>query len=177
MKSLTENSVILVVDDSPTNLGVLSNTLVNANFTVAAALTGEQAIEQIKYKPPDLILLDVMMPGIDGFETCRRLKSDPETCDIPIIFMTALSDPLEKSKGLSLGAVDYITKPFQQEEVLARVRVHLQLYNLTRTLEEKVEERTQELTQALHHLHQTQVQLVQREKNGTFWSISGRGGP
>ena len=157
-------SVILIVDDTPTNLEVLSGALTEANYQVAVALDGESAIEQIQYKPPDLILLDVMMPGINGFETCTRLKSDPITKDIPIIFMTALPDPIDKVRGLKLGAVDYITKPFQKEEVLARVRVHLQLYNLTRTLENRVEERTRELSQALHQLQQAQVQLIQSEK-------------
>ena len=157
-------SVILIVDDTPTNLEVLSGALTEVNYQVAVALDGESAIEQIQYKPPDLILLDVMMPGINGFETCARLKSDPFAKDIPIIFMTALPDPVDKVRGLKLGAVDYITKPFQKEEVLARVRVHLQLYNLTRTLENRVEERTRELSQALHQLQQAQVQLIQSEK-------------
>ena len=83
----TQNSKILIVDDTPTNLEILSNTLIDAKYQVAVALNGESAIAQIKYKPPQLILLDVMMPGIDGFETCTRLKSDPETKEIPIIFM------------------------------------------------------------------------------------------
>ncbi|MBE9040113.1 response regulator [Oscillatoriales cyanobacterium LEGE 11467] len=159
-----KDNVILVVDDTPTNLEVLSSALTDENYQVAVAIDGESAIEQIKYKPPDLILMDVMMPGIDGFETCTRLKSDRETQDIPIIFMTALSDPIDKVKGLKLGAVDYITKPFQKEEVLARVRVHLQLYNLNRNLEHRVEARTLELSQALHRLQKAQLQLVQSEK-------------
>lgn len=166
-----ENSTILVVDDNPTNLEVLSETLMETGFEVSIATNGEGAIEQVEYMPPDLILLDIQMPGIDGFETCRRLKKNPLTNDIPIIFMTALSDIEDKLKGLSLGAVDYITKPFQQEEVLARLRIHLrlrymskvlasqnnQLHHLTQNLEEKVAERTADLQRA-------QVQLVQREK-------------
>ncbi len=134
MKS-AESKGILVVDDNPTNLEVLSESLIQAGFQVAVAIDGESALEQVVYHRPELILLDVMMPGIDGFETCQRLKENPETYDIPVIFMTALSDTQHKVRGLSLGAVDYITKPFQQEEVIARVRIHLKVQNLARTLQ------------------------------------------
>lgn len=134
MKS-AESQGILVVDDNPTNLEVLSESLIQAGYQVAVAIDGESALEQVVYHRPELILLDVMMPGIDGFETCQRLKENPETYDIPVIFMTALSETQHKVRGLSLGAVDYITKPFQQEEVMARVRVHLKVQNLARTLQ------------------------------------------
>ncbi len=130
-----DSELILIVDDNPANLEVLSETLAGAGFQVAVAVDGVSAIEQIQYDQPELILLDIMMPGIDGFETYQRLRAKPSTRDIPVIFMTALSDTENKVKGFSLGAVDYITKPFQQQEVLARVRVHLQLRNLARTLE------------------------------------------
>jgi signal transduction histidine kinase len=129
---------ILIVDDMPNNLAVMSETLTNAGFDIATALDGERALEQVKYSEPDLILLDIMMPGIDGFETCRRLKIDPKTCNIPVIFMTALADTDSKVKGFELGAVDYITKPFQDQEVLARVKTHLYLRSLTKTLEQQV---------------------------------------
>ena len=185
-------TIILIVDDSPNNLQILSETLTSAGFEIAVALDGETALEQIAYDPPTLILLDVMMPGMDGFETCRRLKANPTTQEIPIIFMTALTDTIDKVKGLNLGAVDYITKPFQQEEVLARVKVHLKLRTLTKTLEEqntrliqeveqrakaeaalqtlteeleqRVEERTNQLAQALNNWQQAQAMLVQSEK-------------
>ena len=130
-----DSELILIVDDNPANLEVLSETLAGAGFQVAVAIDGVSAIEQIQYYQPELILLDIMMPGIDGFETYQRLRAKPSTRDIPVIFTTALSDTENKVKGFSLGAVDYITKPFQQQEVLARVRLHLQLRNLTRTLE------------------------------------------
>ncbi len=187
-----ESGVVLVVDDNPTNLEVLSNALANFGYETAVATDGESAIEQISYDPPDLILLDVMMPGIDGFETCQRLKQNPLTKDIPVIFMTALSDTGDKVRGLNLGAVDYITKPFQQEEVLARVKMHLKLrhlttalaqqnhllrreveerktaeaalHKLTQELEQRVSDRTQELSHTLHELQQTQIQLIQSEK-------------
>lgn len=126
---------ILVVDDTPTNLSVVSAFLEEAGFKVLVAESGDDAREVICQMHPDLILLDVLMPAPNGFETCRELKSDPETQDIPIIFMTALSDTVEKIKGFEVGGVDYITKPFHQEEVLARVKTHLALRELRRELE------------------------------------------
>lgn len=147
---------ILIVDDNPTNLEVLSESLIQEGFQVAVAIDGESALEQISYHPPELILLDVMMPGIDGFETCQRLKENPETHSIPVIFMTALSDSHNKVKGLSLGAIDYITKPFQQEEVLARVRVHLQVQTLTRTLSNQ----NSQLKDEIENRQQVEAQLV-----------------
>lgn len=136
-----ETPTILIVDDNPTNLEILSGTLAPSGWEILVAVDGESAIEQARYAYPDLIVLDVMMPGIDGFETCRRLKADPELGDIPIIFMTALSDTADKVKGLNLGAVDYITKPFQREEVLARVNAHLQIRQLTKQLQQEISER------------------------------------
>lgn len=144
---MTENSqlqTILIVDDNPTNLEVLSETLTRSGYQVSVAIDGEGAIEQVKYHLPALILLDIMMPGIDGFETCRRLKQNPETRDIPVIFMTALTDTEHKVKGFSLGAVDYVTKPFQREEVLARVEVQIKL-------------------QCLSKIHEYQNNLLKRE--------------
>ncbi|HAX80076.1 MAG TPA: hybrid sensor histidine kinase/response regulator [Cyanobacteria bacterium UBA11372] len=182
---LADGKIILIVDDNPANLELLSDLLDDAGFEIWVARDGESAIRKAEYAPPDIILLDVMMPGIDGFETCRRLKSNSSTNEIPVIFMTALSDTVDKVKGLNLGAVDYITKPFQNEEVLARVKMHLKLQKLTKTLaaqnlllqqeikqrdraesalqqlnqelEKRVEERTKELQQA-------QVTLIQKEK-------------
>ncbi len=128
-------SIILIVDDQPNNLQVLSETLVDADLQVAVAVDGESALEQLQYFHPDLILLDIMMPGMDGFETCRAIQQNLNTADIPIIFMTALDDVNQKTLGFALGAVDYITKPFQQAEVLARVQVHLNLNRMTRALD------------------------------------------
>ncbi|MGE5655725.1 MAG: response regulator [Actinomycetota bacterium] len=162
---------ILLVDDNPTNLKVLSEAIQGCGWKVLMATDGESAIEQTEYAHPDLILLDVMMPEIDGFETCRRLKANPVTQNIPVIFMTALSDATDKVKGLEIGAVDYITKPFQQEEVIARLKLHLKISNLTRTLEQRVEERTAELTQSLQQLQQTQLQLIQSEKMSTLGQL------
>ena len=158
--SLSQEDTILVVDDTPTNLQVLFDLLSEQNYRVAIAKNGETALQRVQSSQPNLILLDVMMPGIDGFETCKRLTANPETRDIPVIFMTALSDSLDKVKGLSLGAVDYITKPIQHEEVLARIRVHLQLRNATRI----AQQRTHELNLALETLKQAQLHLVHGEK-------------
>ncbi|PMB06679.1 hybrid sensor histidine kinase/response regulator, partial [Fischerella thermalis CCMEE 5273] len=135
--SPTEEYVILIVDDNSTNLAVIAEALTNAGFEIAVATNGENAIKQSNYDQPDLILLDVDMPGIDGFETCKKLKDNPLTHQIPIIFMTALNDTRDKVKGLNLGAVDYVTKPFQEAEVIARIRLHLKLSSLTKKLEEK----------------------------------------
>ncbi|MCF4969021.1 ATP-binding response regulator [Nostoc sp. CMAA1605] len=129
-----DQGVILIVDDTPINLEILFDVLANAGYTVLVAEDGESALARAEYASPDLILLDILMPGIDGFETCHRLKNNELTKDIPVIFMTALSEIGEKVKGLNLGAVDYITKPLQHEEVLARVKIHLKLCNLTKQL-------------------------------------------
>ena len=169
---------ILIVDDQPTNLSILSRSLQRNGMTVMVAINGQDAIRKVLKHKPQLILLDVQMPGIDGFETCNLLKQNSQTQDIPIIFMTASVDYKDKIKGLSVGAVDYITKPFEEEEVLARVRVHLRLSNLTKTLEhqnleledltkdleQRVAQRTNQLSQALEDLQNTQMQLVQQEK-------------
>jgi signal transduction histidine kinase len=190
---------ILIVDDNPTNLEVLFDTLTGAGFEVAVASDGESALEQVAYQKPALILLDIMMPGISGFETCRCLKENPDTQGIPVIFTTALSDPENKIRGLALGAVDYITKPFYQEEVLARIRVHFKLCNLTVSLEQqntilrseveqrqkaetalrelnqelemRIDERTSELSATLYQLQQAQVHLVQTEKMSSLGQL------
>ncbi|MEH2414227.1 hybrid sensor histidine kinase/response regulator [Nostoc sp.] len=165
---LSKPIYILLVDDNPNNLKVLYEAIQGCGWKALMATDGESAIEQTEYARPDLILLDVMMAGIDGFETCRRLKTNPITQNIPVIFMTALSDSTDKVAGLEIGAVDYITKPFQQEEVIARLKLHLKISLLTRTLEERVQERTAELTQSLQQLQQTQLQLIQSEKMSTI---------
>ena len=169
---------ILIIDDNPTNIEVLYDALDRAGYKVLVEMDGWHGIETVKNYPPDLILLDVMMPVIDGFETCRQLKSQQTTCEIPIIFMTALNDTTDKVKGLALGSVDYITKPFQQEEVLARIEIHLKLrqanLELARQkdiLEQRVQERTTELSQALDNFKNTQLQLVQSEKMATLGNL------
>ncbi|MEH1873733.1 hybrid sensor histidine kinase/response regulator [Nostoc sp.] len=164
MGQTANKGFILIVDDNPTNLSVLCEALNSKGFRFRVAVDGETAIAQAERNQPELILLDVQMPGIDGFETCRRLKANFVTQNIPIIFTTALADTESKTKGFSLGAVDYIPKPFAQEEVIARVRVHLQLKQLTESLEQQVSDRTKALQQA-------QVQLVQQEKLSTLGEL------
>ncbi|MHC5596273.1 MAG: hybrid sensor histidine kinase/response regulator [Nostoc sp.] len=164
MGKTPKNGFILIVDDNPTNLSVLCEALNSEGFRFRVAVDGESAIAQVERNQPQLILLDVQMPGIDGFETCRRLKANPVSQNIPIIFTTALADTESKTKGFSLGAVDYIPKPFAQEEVIARLRVHLQLKQLTESLEQQVSDRTKALQQA-------QVQLVQQEKLSTLGEL------
>lgn len=164
-------ATILIVDDNPTNLAVLSEALAPTDWEVLVAVDGQSSIEQAQYAQPDLILLDVMMPNLDGFETCHRLKENESTQHIPVIFMTALNDAHEKVKGLSIGAVDYITKPFQKEEVIARVKLHLRIAGLSQqlaaqnvSLEQQVQERTQQLNDTIAELKQSQLQLIQHEK-------------
>jgi len=151
---------LLIVDDIPDNLKILSTYLKKHNFKIRIATDGEDALQQALRMPPDLILLDIMMPNMNGFETCQQLKANEKTCDIPVIFTSALSEEVDKIKGLEVGAVDYITKPFLQGEVLARIKTHLslkklrtQVRNQNFILEQQVRERTQEL-------EQTRLQLI-----------------
>jgi two-component system, cell cycle sensor histidine kinase and response regulator CckA len=142
----TEKGVILIVDDNKAHIELLLNLLDNAGFTVLMADNGERAVEIAESALPDLILLDILMPKIDGFETCRRLKTNPATQDIPVIFLTALAQRVDRIKGLNIGAVDYITKPLESEEVLARVNIHLRLRNLTKRLKEQNEDLEKEIS-------------------------------
>jgi len=128
---------VLIVDDNPTNLKLMSNLMERAGYHPLAAENGEQGVRFAARGRPDVILLDILMPGIDGFETCRRLKASDETKEIPVIFMTAVTQPDQKVRAFDLGAVDYITKPFQTEEVLARVRTQLALRRQMKLAAEK----------------------------------------
>ena len=157
---LEKPGAILIVDDTPTNLEILVDFFAGQGFEVFVAMDGESALEQISHARPDLILLDVMMPGIDGFETCRRLKANSEMADIPVIFMTALTETVDKVRGFTVGAVDYVTKPIQHEEVLARVTTHLKLRRLQQHLEEKEREADRLL---LNVLPQSIVEQLKRE--------------
>lgn len=170
-------NIVLVVDDNPTNLSVIFDYLEQVGFEVWVAQDGESALQNLEYGFPDIILLDIIMPFLDGFETCRLLKANPATKNIPVIFMSSLSETVDKVKGFSLGAVDYITKPFQYEEVLIRLKLHLEmnylhkrmaeknvlLGNLTYQLESQVEERTAELKSALHELQSAYLELLAKE--------------
>jgi signal transduction histidine kinase len=136
--SASTQSTILIADDNPTNLNVLFEYLSAQGYRVLIAEDGTGAIEQAQYSLPDLILLDVMMPGLDGFEACEKLKESEETRDIPVIFMTAISETAYILKGFSVGGVDYITKPLQREEVNARVRNHISIRRLQRELKAEI---------------------------------------
>jgi len=145
---------VLIIDDNVNNLATLSDYLAEYDFEVLVAPNGEQGLLRVQLVKPDLILLDIVMPGMDGFETCRRLKANPDTQAIPVIFLTALTETEHKIKGFELGAVDYITKPLQREEVLARVFTHLRLHVMTERLEQTVQVRTAELRQTNRWLQQ-----------------------
>jgi DNA-binding response OmpR family regulator len=123
MKDISE-CAILVVDDTETNIDMLVEAL-GDDYSVMVAMNGEDALELIAEEPPELILLDVMMPGMDGFEVCRKLKDSPATAVIPVIFMTGMTDPEDRDKGMSLGAIDYIIKPFDIQDVQTRIKAHL----------------------------------------------------
>lgn len=135
--SSPHKDTILVVDDMPNNVSVLFSFLSQAGFKVLVAQDGRRALQTAEQAGPDLILLDVMMPNMDGFEVCSLLKTNEKTKNIPVIFMTALVDTTDKVKGFKLGAADYLTKPIQHEEVLVRINAHLNVYKLQRQLEEK----------------------------------------
>lgn len=139
MNETKEGSRILVVDDIEENLKVLSETLIEEGFYPLQAKSGERAIQIAKKARPDLILLDIKMPEMDGFETIARLKADPETASIPVIFISALNQIEDKVKGFRQGAVDYVSKPFQKEEVIARVGTHLRLRAALKAVEEERE--------------------------------------
>ena len=134
--TVTTNT-ILIIDDTPENLRLLSAALTQQGYAVRNAINGALALSRAQAIRPDLILLDVMMPGMDGYEVCRRLKDDIQTRDIPIIFISALDSAIDKVKSFSVGGVDYITKPFQIEEVLARIEHQLRIWNLQRRLEDQ----------------------------------------
>ena len=169
----TKKPKVLIVDDTPENIQVLMGTL-RDQYAIVAAINGEKALKMAVAEPrPDLILLDIMMPGMDGFEVCQRLKTDTATCDIPVIFLSALDDTVNKVKGFSVGAVDYISKPFQPEEVLVRVNTHLTMNRLKQNLADKnkelqaysehLEERVRERTAELASLNGVYERFVPRE--------------
>ncbi len=156
---LEKKNTIMIVDDTPSIIGIVLASLEEEGYLVSVARNGEEAIKRVAFSRPDLILLDILMPGMDGYETCKRLKSDENTKGVPVIFMSALHEPFDKVRGFEVGAVDYITKPIETRELLARVQTHLtisrlqrELQELNATLEEKVAKRTGELSLANERL-------------------------
>lgn len=169
--TLQPKTEILVVDDMLDNLRLLSNLLLSQGYEVRKATSGTMALRSAQSQPPDLILLDINMPDMDGYEVCRQLKAIDATRAIPVIFLSALDDALDKVKAFKLGGADYIAKPFQVEELLVRIETQLTVQRFTQTLEKQVETRTAELTQVLQHLKQTQLQLVQHEKMSALGNL------
>lgn len=156
----TDRGNILVVDDTPANLRLLAGILNGKGYKVRPVPNGELALSAARGMPPDLILLDIMMPEMNGYEVCEKIKADERTRDIPVIFISAINDVLDKVKAFVVGGVDYITKPFQMEEVLVRVETHLAMCHL----QNKLKQKNEELTLTLEQLKETQNHLVQSEK-------------
>ncbi len=172
-KKLSQEATIMIVDDTPANLQLLLQVLLKNGHRVVAFTDSAQALGAAKNHPPDIILLDIRMPGMDGLETCRRLKADPELRDVPVLFISMINEPDKIVQAFAAGGADYVTKPFQPEEVLARVSTHLQLRRLLSkvkrqrdAVEKKVSQRTRELEQKnaslaqyIHQLEKTNVAL------------------
>lgn len=150
----TKKQTVLIVDDTPENIDVLVGIL-SGLYTIKAAINGEMALKVARESPPDIILLDVMMPGVDGFEVCRQLKEDFTTKHIPVIFVTAKITMEDELNGLTLGAVDYIAKPVSPPIVKARLKTHLALYDQNRELDRKVQEQTEEI-------NETRIKIIQK---------------
>jgi two-component system, NtrC family, sensor kinase len=186
--TLTSPTRILVVDDHPDNLDLLEALLGRQNYTVDRAENGLIALQKVAITPPDLILLDIMMPEMDGYEVCTTLKADRRTCAIPIIFISALTDAADKVKAFQVGGMDYITKPFQMKEILARVNHHLMIRRLQQDLatqndqlqaevearkqiERELRQKRDRLEQALQDLNRAQVQMIQTEKMSSLGQL------
>ena len=159
---------ILIVDDVPANLNLLTSILKQRGYKVRPAPSGSLALEAARHAPPDLILLDIHMPEMDGFEVCRRLKAEEALDEIPVLFISALTETKDKIHAFDAGGVDYITKPFQVEEVLARVRTHLELRHTRRELKRK----NKRLKKTVSELKNTQIRLIQSEKMAALGVLS-----
>src|SRR5262245_25793872 len=151
---------IMIVEDTPANIQTLTGILKERGYQLSIATDGQRALEALERVRPDLILLDVMMPGIDGYETCRRIKSSADLKDIPIIFLTAKSDTSDIVKGFEVGAVDYVAKPFNAHELLARIGTHLTIDHLRRSLDEKNEQLALAHKRELEMAFRVQSQLI-----------------
>ncbi len=168
---MNEKELILIVDDTLSNIVILDNIL-NSNYNINVAINGEHALQIINDKPPSLILLDIMMPGLDGYEVCRRLQANKKTKRIPVIFITAKGEVADEQKGFEYGAVDYITKPVSPPIVLARVRNHLELKQKQDNLEELVTKRTQALEKAFADQEAYHKQIFQQERLASIGQIA-----
>lgn len=167
MTDSTENSItVMIVDDEPFNTELLIQELEFANYLILTATSGAEAIEQALAQQPDIILLDIMMPGMDGYKICDQLKNLDQTKDIPIVFMTALNDTADKIRAFKAGGVDYITKPFQTEEVLARISTHVKQRLL---LQQQLLEQNEKLREEIeaHQRSKDLLEQLQKEMKNT----------
>ncbi|MEZ5584874.1 MAG: response regulator [Candidatus Competibacteraceae bacterium] len=162
---------ILIVDDSPVDLKRLTDMLAERGYRVRPATSGSLALRSVATKAPDLVLMDVRITDMDGYSVCQRLKTDPATSSIPVIFISAPCHAVDKVKCFAAGGADYITKPFAPEEVLARVRTHVELGHLQRTLEQRVADRTPELSRANDALRnrEKRLRLVMEATDAGVW--------
>lgn len=186
---IRDTPLILLVDDIPQNIQILHEILSHHNYSFALAASGKETFMVLEKKIPDLILLDIMLDDIDGFEICKRLKENPRTAEIPVIFLTARVRLEDKVKGFQLGAVDYITKPFEEAEVIARVKTHLalkfasdtikrynkQLETANKELSEKnrqIFEQKRELEESYRRLQESQDEIIELEKQNTIMAMA-----
>lgn len=169
----SDQGVVLIVDDTPDNLALLSDALEEAGYMVLVALDGQSALERMRRLRPDVVLLDALMPGMDGFETCRRIKAQADMADVPVLFMTALSESEHVLNGFAAGGIDYVTKPIHPDQVLARVAAHLRTARILQNARShgtrpplSEEQLQQELTQRFH--------LTGREVEILHWVACGK---
>jgi CheY-like chemotaxis protein len=174
-ESIDDKPLVLLVDDVPQNIQVLHQILDMGEYSFAIATSGKETLQMVKKKLPDLILLDIMLGDIDGFEVCEQLKKDPKTAAVPIIFLTAKVGVEDKVRGFKLGAVDYITKPFEDAEVLARVHTHIQLKksgDIIKEYNRQLRESFGEMQKSYRELMDSQEELVEREKKNALKALS-----
>jgi DNA-binding NarL/FixJ family response regulator len=169
-----EQGIVLIVDDTPDNLALLSDALDLAGYMVLVAMDGTSALERMQRRRPDVVLLDAMMPGIDGFETCRRIKAQAELADIPVLFMTALSDSEHVLEGFAAGGIDYVTKPIRTDEVLARVAAHLRTARSLRTARELPSARAPLSAAQIQAILSSRFLLTEREVEVLQWVACGK---
>lgn len=175
LTTVAEPGVVLIVDDTPDNLAMLSDALNDAGYMVLVALDGLSALNRIERRRPDLILLDAMMPGLDGFETCRRIKEHPANADIPVLFMTALTESRHVVQGFEVGGSDYVTKPIQTDEVLARVAAHLRTSRILLSARASSQPTAPSLDdEPAHRLLSARFQLTGREVEVLRWVACGK---
>lgn len=174
-RAAADRGVILIVDDTPDNLALLSDALDDAGYMVLVALDGLSALNRIQRRRPDLILLDAMMPGLDGFETCRRIKAEAQTADIPVLFMTALTDSEHVVEGFAAGGIDYVTKPIRTDEVLARVASHLRTAQILQSARTAAAPRDISLNnEPAYATLSTRFALTEREVEVLSWVACGK---